>query len=75
VPRHEHPRLQAAVAAELTRLLAEGSLAPGLLAGEAVERLQGGEVQMTIGGQAGALGGQIARAIYGGIGHATNDRD
>jgi hypothetical protein len=67
----DRPHLQAAVEAELTRLLGEGGIAPGLAAGGAVPALRGGSVQM--GGGAGGksaagLGSQIAQAVYGGIG-------
>lgn len=58
--------LQAAVEAELARLLGEGGLAPGLAEGGAVPALRGGTVQS--GGGSDRLGAQIAQAVYGGIG-------
>jgi hypothetical protein len=68
VPHRERPMLQAAVEAELARLLTDNGLAPHLLVGGAMPRLQGGDVQM--GGEGGVelLGRQIAQAVHGGIG-------
>jgi hypothetical protein len=62
----DRPRLQAAVEAELARLLGEGGIAPGLAEGGAVPALRGGTVQA--GGGGSQLGTQIAQAVYGGIG-------
>ncbi len=63
----DRPRLQAAVEAELSRLLGEGGIAPGLAEGGAVPALRGGNVQAG-GGDSVRLGTQIAQAVYGGIG-------
>lgn len=60
--------VQEAVAAELTRLLAEGGLHPDLIAGGARAAMRGGEIQPVAGGKPDPLGKQIARAVYGGIG-------
>ncbi len=68
VPRGQRPLLQAAVEAELGRLLAEGGLGAGLMAGGAAARVAGGEVQLTGAGDTVQLGGRIARAVYGGLG-------
>jgi hypothetical protein len=73
VPQHTHARLQAAVTAELTRLLAADGVASQLLSSGAVGAVRGGEIQVA-GGDVTELGGQIARAIYGGIGYETTDR-
>jgi hypothetical protein len=64
----ERPALQAAVEAELARLLAEGGLASHLQAGGAQPYARGGMVRAAQGGDPAALGRQIARAVYGGIG-------
>jgi hypothetical protein len=68
VPPGEGPRLQAAVEAELGRLLAEGGLSPALLGGGAVPLLRASEVQLVNDGTPGRLGTQIARSVYQGIG-------
>lgn len=60
--------LQAAVTAELTRLLTEGGLHPDLIGGGARATVRGGGVQPLAGGGADVLGQQIAQAVYGGIG-------
>ena len=65
-PAHR-PLLQAAVEAELGRLIAEGG-AGGLAAGGAVPSLRAGGFQMGGDGNPRQLGRQIAGAVYGGIG-------
>ena len=60
--------IQAAVEAELTRLLAAHGLSHELLAGGAVRSLSAGEVVATNQTGAAPLGDQIARAVYGSIG-------
>jgi hypothetical protein len=69
VAHRERPMLQATVEAEIARLLTHDGLAPHLLTGGAIPRLQGGNIQLTSEGEAGQLGQQIAQAVYGGIGH------
>ena len=61
--------LRAAVEAELTRLLTAGGIAPELAAGAAMPTLQAGMIE-TAGSEPRALGGQIAQAVYGGIGRS-----
>jgi hypothetical protein len=68
IPPSRHGLLQAAIAAELSRSLAAGGLAPGLLSGGAVSDVRGGNVQLTGQASPSDLGRQIARAVYGGIG-------
>lgn len=68
LPYPQRQRLQAAVEAELVRLLAAGGVAPGLRAGGAVPSLPGGTVQLAEAGDPTHLGTQIARAVHGGIG-------
>ena len=62
--------VQAAVEAELARLLAERGLTPGLQAGGALPRIQAGELQLTPGSTPAFMGRQIAQAVYGGIGQS-----
>ena len=64
----EGPLVKAAVEAELTRLVAEGTLRPEVLAGGEIGRQTGGVVRMAEGGTARETGAGIARAVYGGIG-------
>lgn len=60
--------LQASVEAELTRLLTDGGLAPGLAQGIALPRMSTSGMQLT-GNNPTQLGRQIAQSVYGGIGH------
>lgn len=62
----QRPHLQAAVEAELGRLLAEGGLG-ALAAGGAVPSVKAGGFEISGEGPA-QLGKQIAGAVYGGIG-------
>jgi hypothetical protein len=62
------PRLRAAVAAELTRLVTEGGLSPEVMSGGRMRSVAGGGLRVADGGGAGAVGTGIARAVYGGIG-------
>ena len=68
VPHHERPALQAGVTAELSRLLTEGGLQPGLTAGGAMAFARGNDLQMATGGDPDQMGKQIAQSIYSGIG-------
>jgi|WetSurMetagenome_2_1015567.scaffolds.fasta_scaffold488573_2 hypothetical protein len=61
--------LQASVTAELTRLLTDGGLAPGLVQGIALPRLSTGGIQLAGDNHPAQLGRQIAQSVYGGIGH------
>jgi hypothetical protein len=67
VPHDQRPVLQAAVQAELARLLVADGVAPGLMAGGALARVPAGAIQLTGEGDFTRLGQQIARAVYGGI--------
>jgi hypothetical protein len=62
------PRLRAAVAAELARLVAAGGLSPAVLASARLRGVAGGPLRVAEGGTAGELGTGIARAVYVGIG-------
>jgi len=68
VPHHERPALQAAMSAELTRLLTEGGLQSGLTAGGAMAFARGDDMQMSTSGDTKQLGQQIARSVHGGLG-------
>ena len=68
VTRSQGALVQAAVEAELARLLTEGGLAPGLEAGGALPSVRAGAMQQTSSASPTQLGQQIARAVYQGIG-------
>jgi hypothetical protein len=61
------PLVQAALEAELGRLLAVDGLAAGLLAGGAVPTLPAGAISIGRETSPAALGRQIAQAMYGGL--------
>jgi hypothetical protein len=63
----QRPLLQAALEAELGRLIAEGGVG-GLAAGGAVPAIKAGGIEMSGEGNPAQLGRQIAGAVYGGIG-------
>jgi len=67
IARSQEPLVQAAVEAELSRLMAEGGLAPELASGGAVPSVRADGIN-SVGGSPGQIGRQIARAVYGGIG-------
>ena len=60
--------VQAAVDAELTRLLASGGLTDALRSGGAFDNVTTASIQLANDGGPFRLGEQIAGAIYGGIG-------
>jgi hypothetical protein len=60
--------LQAAVEAELVRLLGSGGIARPLVHGAALSRVNADAIQMTNEAGAAGLGTQIAASIYSGIG-------
>ena len=62
------PAVQAAIETELARLIAESGVAPGLPSLGAVPELRAGDVQLATGATPAGIGGQIARAVYGGGG-------
>jgi hypothetical protein len=67
VSHGQRPLLQAAVEAELGRLLAADGLALELQGGGAVPYVSGGDIQLTGEGDPTHLGQQIGRAVYGGL--------
>lgn len=66
---HQRPLLQQALQVELARLLANGNLNPDFANGIAIHRLTVPGIQLAENLQPTQLGQQIARALYGGIGH------
>ena len=68
-------RVRVAVEAELLRLLAEGGIGSAWLAGGAVPSLRVGDVSVQAGAAPAHLGGQIASAVYGGIGATANSHE
>ena len=69
VARHEGPLVQAAVEAELARLLVADGLAPTLKSvGGATPSVNAPGIQFTSNSSPAELGQKIARAVYGGIG-------
>ncbi len=64
----QHPLLQAAIEAELSRLLATNGLASDLQGGGAFPRAPGGNIQLSGNDTPAHLGQQIAHAVHGSIG-------
>jgi hypothetical protein len=73
LPHHQRPFLQATVETELAHLLAGGGLAPGLQTGRTIPQLSAEAIELTKNPDPTALGQQIARAVYGGIGGEATD--
>ena len=71
-PRHRS-LLQAALEAELTRLLMTSGLRADLLSGGAMRSLGAGEIQVTNQISPLHLGNQIAQAVHGGVGAETGN--
>ncbi len=71
VAPRDRANLQAAVEAELTRLLAAGGLRSELLSGGAMRSLSGGEIQVKNNMSPLHLGNRIAQAVHGGVGAET----
>jgi hypothetical protein len=63
----QRAEVQAAVEAELTRLLMTGGLNTGLLAGGALPSLRGAPIQLTNESNGERLGTQIAQSVHGGL--------
>jgi hypothetical protein len=64
--RVQAQQMQGVLEIELSRLLSEGGLAPQLLQGGAVPKVQGGEIRNTEHPE--QMGSQVAQAVYSGIG-------
>lgn len=71
VSPRDHANLQAAVEAELTRLLAVGGLRSELLSGGAMRSLGAREFPVSNNMSPMDLGNQIAHAVHGGVGLDT----
>ena len=69
VPHAQRPLLQAAVEAELERLLAEGGVGAEWRSGGAVPSVPATPIQLSPDGNPTQWGHQIAQSVYGGIGH------
>ncbi len=59
-----------AVEAELSRLLSEGGLAPGLRSGGSIPAIRGGSIGIGGDEKPSKLGREIARSVYNGIGES-----
>lgn len=68
VPQAQRPLLQAAVEAELGRLLTEGGVGESWRSGGAVPSVPAAAIQLAADGNYTKWGQQIARSVYGGIG-------
>jgi len=71
LPPHQREALAAAVQGELTRLIAVGGLSPSLQQGGAKAQVAGDRLQLSPGQPPELMGQQIARSVYGGIGHGS----
>jgi hypothetical protein len=68
VATHQGPLVQAAVEAELARLVTADGLSPSLSGGGALASVRAGYLQLANDSNPNQLGQQIAQAVYGGIG-------
>jgi hypothetical protein len=59
--------LQAALEAELSRLMTTGGLPPGLLSGGSIPSVSAPSIQIGRQNNPAQLGQQIARSVYGGL--------
>ena len=69
--RGQGPHIQAAIEAELTRLLTEQGLAGALQNGARLPILPAATMQLNPGSSPSQLGAQIAHSVYTGIGNPT----
>jgi hypothetical protein len=67
ITHSQGPLVQAAVEAELTRLLTENGLAGSLQEGGAVPSVRANVIQLTSGSTPSQIGTQIAQSVYSGI--------
>ena len=68
IERHHGPLVQAAVEAELGRLLAAEGLAESLMSGGAMPSARAPGIGLASDGNPARLGEEIGAAVYGGIG-------
>lgn len=69
IERNQGPYIQAAVEAELARLLTEHGLATNLESGGAVPSVNANTIKLNPGTDSTQLGHQIAHSVYSGIGN------
>lgn len=69
IPACQRNLLQAGVITELTRMLTEGGLSHSLTQGADLQRMSTGVIQLISDKNSMQLGQQIAKSVYGGIGH------
>lgn len=74
VPSAHRHRVGEAVREELSRLLAEQGLPPGVDAAALAPRLDAGAVSVTPGASPEAMGVSVARAVYSGMGGGGEGR-
>jgi hypothetical protein len=67
VPQAQRPLLQAAMEAELGRLMTEGGVGESWRSGGAVPSVPAAAIQLSADGNYTQWGQQIARSVYGGI--------
>jgi hypothetical protein len=72
IERSQGPFVQAAVEAELGRLLTENGLAADLQAGGAMPSVNANGIQLASGSSPAQMGKQIAQSVYGGIGNRSD---
>jgi len=65
---HDGHRLKEAVARRLAELLSEHGLPEALSGAGGIESIDAGEIRMAPGSKPEATGGQVARAVFGGLG-------
>jgi hypothetical protein len=68
MPHQHRPIFQAAVEAELGRLLGENGLMPGMMTGGSWPSLAANAIQLASGSNPNQLGQQVAQAVFRGIG-------
>jgi len=66
-PPGDRYRIAAAVEVELTRLLTERGVPPGLASGGAVPSLDGGSFGVAPEARPDRIGAQVAQSVYGGM--------
>jgi hypothetical protein len=69
IESHQASQVQAAVEAELTRLLTENGLSSHLQLGGALPILKANEIPLAPGNSPAQMGTQVAQSVYSGIGN------
>lgn len=70
IERGQGSQVQAAIEAELARLLTQNGLAADLLAGGALPNVRASAIQLAPNSTPAQMGAQIAQSVYSGIGKA-----